>query len=55
VLVCSPDRLARNYACQVLVTDEFRRAGCEGVFLNHAFGDSPEQQTLLRMQGVFAE
>ncbi|EWY35835.1 hypothetical protein N825_34040 [Skermanella stibiiresistens SB22] len=54
VLVCSPDRLARNFAHQVLVIDEFRRAGCEVVFLNHAFGDSPEQQMLLQMQGVFA-
>src|SRR3954463_4943169 len=55
VLVCSPDRLARNFAHQVLVIDEFRRAGCEVMFLNHAFGDSPEQQMLLQMQGVFAE
>src|SRR5215211_718735 len=55
VLVCSPDRLARNYAYQVLVIDEFRRAGCEAVFLNHAFGASPEQPMLLQMQGVFAE
>ena len=55
VLVCSPDRLARNYAYQVLAIDEFKRAGCEVVFLNHAFGDSPEQQMLLQMQGVFAE
>jgi site-specific DNA recombinase len=49
VLVCSPDRLARNFAHQVLVIDEFRRSGCEVVFLNHAFGDSPEQQMLLQM------
>jgi site-specific DNA recombinase len=55
VLICSPDRLARNYAYQVLVIDEFKRFGCEAVFLNHAFGDSPEQQMLLQMQGVFAE
>jgi site-specific DNA recombinase len=55
VLICSPDRLARNYAYQVLVIDEFKRTGCEAVFLNHAFGDSPEQQMLLQMQGVFAE
>jgi len=54
-LVCSPDRLARNYAYQVLVIDELKRAGCEVVFLNHAFGGSPEQQMLLQMQGVFAE
>jgi site-specific DNA recombinase len=55
VLVCSPDRLARNFAHQVLVIDEFRRVGCEVVFLNHAFGDSPEQPMRLQMQGVFAE
>jgi len=55
VLVCSPDRLARSYAYQVLVIDEFARAGCEVAFLNHAFGGSPEQQMLLQMQGVFAE
>ena len=55
VLVCSPDRLARNYAYQVLVVDELKRAGCEAVFLNHAFGGGPEQQMLLQMQGVFAE
>ena len=55
VLVCSPDRLARNYAYQVLVVDELKRAGCEAVFLNHAFDGSPEQQMLLQMQGVFAE
>ena len=55
VLVCSPDRLARNYAYQVLVVDELKRAGCEAVFLNHAFDGSPEPQMLLQMQGVFAE
>jgi site-specific DNA recombinase len=55
VLVCAPDRLARSYAYQVLVIDEFERAGCEVAFLNHAFDDSPEQQMLLQMQGVFAE
>ncbi len=55
VLVCSPDRLAREYAYQVLVIEELQRAGCELVFLNHAYGDSPEERMLLQMQGVFAE
>jgi hypothetical protein len=60
VLLCSPDRLARNFASQVfasqvLVIDQFRPAGCEVVFLNQAFGDSPEPQRLLQMHGVFAE
>ena len=32
----SPDRLARKYAYQVLLVDEFRRAGVAVVFLNRA-------------------
>ena len=55
VLVCSPDRLARQYAYQVLVIEELQRAGCEVVSLNHAYGESPEERMLLRMRGVFAE
>ena len=34
VAVFSPDRLARKYAYQVLLMEEFRRAGCEVVFLH---------------------
>jgi hypothetical protein len=33
--VHAPDRLARRYAHQVLLIEEFRRAGTEVVFLNH--------------------
>jgi site-specific DNA recombinase len=55
VLVYSPDRLARNYAYQVVVLEELQRAGCTIIFFNHAFGQSPEEQMLLQMQGVFAE
>ncbi len=55
ILVYSPDRLARQYAYQVVVLEELKRAGCEVVFLNHAFGQSPEEQMLLQVQGVFAE
>src|SRR2546421_12884209 len=40
--VHSPDRLARKYAYQVLLVDEFRRAGVEVMFLNRALGQSPE-------------
>jgi site-specific DNA recombinase len=32
--VHSPDRLARKYAYQVLLVEEFRRCGAEVVFLN---------------------
>jgi site-specific DNA recombinase len=55
VLISAPDRLARHYAYQVVVLEEFKRAGCEVLFLNHAFGQSPEEQMLLQSQGVFAE
>ena len=55
VLIASPDRLARNYAYQVIVFEELQRAGCEVVFLNHSFGETPEERMLLQMQGVFAE
>jgi site-specific DNA recombinase len=53
--VHSPDRLARKYAYQALLLDEFRAAGVEVVFLNHALGQSPEDELLLQVQGMVAE
>ena len=53
--VHSPDRLARNYAYQVLLVDELRRGGVELVFLNRALGRSPEDDLLLQVQGMVAE
>lgn len=53
--VHSPDRLARKYAYQVVLVDEFRRAGVEVIFLNHALGQSPEDDLLLQVQGMIAE
>jgi site-specific DNA recombinase len=55
LLVTVPDRLARRYAYQVLLVEEFTRCGCEVVFVQHGLGASPEEQMLLQMQGVFAE
>src|SRR5467141_4613795 len=51
----SPDRLARKYAYQVLLMDEFHRAGVEVVFLNRELGRSPEDELLLQVQGMVAE
>jgi len=51
----SPDRLARKYAYQVLLIDEFERAGVEVIFLNRALGQSPEDDLLLQVQGMVAE
>ena len=53
--VHSPDRLARKYAYQVLLVDEWQRAGLEIVFLNHELGGSPEDELLLQVQGMIAE
>jgi site-specific DNA recombinase len=53
--VLSPDRLARKYAYQALLLEEFRRAGCAIEFLNHPIGDTPGDQLLLQIQGAVAE
>jgi site-specific DNA recombinase len=53
--VHSPDRLARKYAYQVLLVDEFQRAGVEVVFLDRELGQTPEDELLLQVQGMMAE
>jgi DNA invertase Pin-like site-specific DNA recombinase len=53
--VHSPDRLARDFALQILLIDEWHRAGLEIVFLNHDADDSPEGKLLVQIQGVIAQ
>jgi site-specific DNA recombinase len=53
--VHSPDRLARKYAYQVLLIDEFQRADVEVMFLNRELGHTPEDELLLQVQGMMAE
>jgi site-specific DNA recombinase len=55
IYVLAPDRLSRRYAYQVLLVEEFRRAGAEVVFLNRTIGSSAEDDLLLQVQGVIAE
>ncbi len=55
VLAYSPDRLARKYAYQVLLVEEFDRSGVEVVFLKSPRGDSPEDELVLQFQGMIAE
>ncbi len=50
-----PDRLARNYAHQVLLLEEFLHAGVEVTFLKREVGQTPEDQLLLQVQGMIAE
>jgi len=55
VYFLSPDRLARKYAHQALLLEEFSSAGVTVHFLNHAVGTTPEEELLLQMQGMIAE
>jgi site-specific DNA recombinase len=55
VAVYSPDRLARRYAYQILLLEEFRRAGCDVEFVNRPISDDPHAQLLLQIQGAVAE
>ena len=55
VLVYSPDRLSRKYAYQVVLAEEFARAGVELVFLQAPSGATAEDQLLLQFQGMIAE
>ena len=53
--VHSPDRLARKYAYQIVLMDEFHKAGVEVIFLNREIGKTPEDDLLLQVQGMMAE
>ena len=55
VYVHAPDRLARSYAHQVLLLEEFAQAGTQVIFLNRPIGTTPEDSLLLQLQGMFAE
>jgi site-specific DNA recombinase len=55
MLCYSPDRLARKFAYQALLIEEFARAGTRVTFVKGPRGDSPEDQLLVQFQGMFAE
>jgi site-specific DNA recombinase len=55
VVVLSPDRLARNYAHQWLLIEEFTKLHTHVIFLQNPFGDSPQGKLLIQMQGMIAE
>ena len=55
VLCYSPDRLARKFAYQALLIEEFTRAGTRVEFGKGPRGDSPEDQLMVQFQGMFAE
>jgi site-specific DNA recombinase len=51
VLCYSPDRLARKFAYQALLIEEFARAGTRVEFVKGPRGDSPEDQLLVGVSG----
>lgn len=53
--VHSPDRLARRYAYQVLLLEEFRLAGVEVIFLLGSSQHNAEDELLVQVQGMIAE
>jgi site-specific DNA recombinase len=55
VVILSPDRLARNYAHQWLLIEEFEKMNTQLLFLQNPFGDSPQGKRLPQMQGMIAE
>ena len=55
VLCYSPDRLARRYAYQALLIEEFARGGTEVRFLKGRKAETPEDELLVQFQGMIAE
>jgi site-specific DNA recombinase len=55
VIILSPDRLARSYPHPWLLLEEFKKYGCNVIFMENPFGDSPHGQLLAQMQGMIAE
>ena len=55
VLIYAPDRLSRRYAHQILLIEEFARAGVEVLFIRSRRGTTPEDELLLQFQGMIAE
>lgn len=55
VYVHDPDRLARRYAYQVLLLEEFAMHGAAVVFLHGPSANSAEDALLVQVQGMIAE
>lgn len=56
VIITCPDRLARKYAHQLILEEEFKKLGVKISFCNRDLSTStPEDQLLFQMQGIIAE
>ena len=54
VIIYDPDRMSRNLAHQLLLTEEFEKLGVKLVFISTEMQDTPEGKMLYQMRGVFA-
>src|SRR5215216_619949 len=55
VLITSPDRVARRYAYQVWLLEEFERAGCRVIFLERPPTGDPQDALVIQIRGAVAE
>ena len=55
IVVLSPDRLARNYVHQMVLIEEFEKAGCRVEFVERPMSSEPNDQLLLQIRGAVAE
>jgi DNA invertase Pin-like site-specific DNA recombinase len=55
VVVCSPDRLARNFVHQMVVLEELERRGVRVVFCDRPWSDDPHEQLVTQIRGAVAE
>ena len=55
MLIASPDRLARRYAYQVWLLEEFERAGCAVIFLERPPTGDPQDALVMQIRGAVAE
>jgi len=55
IVVLSPDRLARNYVHQMVLIEEFEKAGCRVELVERPMSSEPNDQLLLQIRGAVAE
>jgi site-specific DNA recombinase len=55
VVVCSPDRLARNFVHQMVILEELERRGVRVVFCDRPVSDDPHEQLVIQIRGAVAE
>jgi site-specific DNA recombinase len=52
VVVCAPDRLARNFTHQMVVLEERERRGVRVIFCDRPCSDDPHEQLVTQIRGA---